>query len=140
MGWTLNNFGAATEAYNPAGGGVGFTLGSGATFSNELGATFAFVSNVGIGAGTGGGAVLNAGTLSMTGIGTGVIAAGVTLADTGAVQVLSGTLSLQGATIVATGDVLAVSMGAVLAVDGDTTLANEVSISAPARWRCEAAR
>ena len=129
VGWTLNDFSPATESYDPPGGGVGFTLGSGATFNNEAGAALTFVSNVGIGAGNGGGTVVNAGTLSKTGgTGTSTIANGVTLTDTGTIEAQTGTLSFQGATSVATGDVLAVSASAVLAIDGATTLAGGIAI------------
>ena len=94
VGWSLNNFGPATESYDPPGGGVGFTLGSDATFDNEAGATLTFVSNIGIGAGSGGGTVLNAGTLSKTGTGTSTIASGITFTNTGSVEVQTGTLNL----------------------------------------------
>ena len=95
IGWTLENFGTATVAFNPNYGGNGLYLASGATLNNEAGASFAFVSDTGIGVSTGGGTLVNAGTLSKTG-GTGTSAVAVAITDTGTVQASSGTLSLQG--------------------------------------------
>ena len=70
-------------------------MGSGATLDNELGATLAFVSNFGIGAGTNGGTVVNAGTLSKTG-GTGTSVVAVPITETGTIEASSSMLSLQG--------------------------------------------
>jgi hypothetical protein len=90
---TLDNFGAATLANNPSfGGGLGFT--SGATFNNEVGASFTINSDVSIAVGTSG-TFNNAGTLAKAG-GTGTSAVSVALSNYGSIQAASGTLSLQG--------------------------------------------
>ena len=119
VGWTLNNFGAATESYNSSVGGDGFTLGSGATFNNELGATLAFVSNFGIGAGTNGGTVVNAGTLSKTG-GTGTSVVAVPITETGTIEASSSMLSLQGGGTISGAAIMTADAGADLAFGGGT--------------------
>ena len=76
-------------------GGSSLTLSSGATFDNKAGATFAFITDGPITAGTGGGSFINEGALSKTG-GTGTSTVGVTLNTTGTIQSNSGILSLLG--------------------------------------------
>ena len=78
----------------------GLYLSSGATFDNEPGASFAFVTDASIqsdGGTPAGGTFVNEGTLSKTGgTGTSTIGGGVTLTDTGTIEADTGTLSLQG--------------------------------------------
>ena len=133
-GRTLMNAGAATLSESAANGSYGLFLGSGATFDNAAGASFAFATDTAIysnGGTPGGGTFLNGGTLSKTGgTGTSVVTNAITLIDTGTIQVQTGIVSLQGATNVATGCVLSVSAGAMLAVDASTlTLADGAAIS-----------
>ena len=73
-------------------------LGDGATFDNEPGALFSFISDASVNDGGGtpdGGTFVNAGTLAKTG-GTGVSAINVAFSNAadGAVQAISGRLSL----------------------------------------------
>ena len=47
IGRTLENFGTATETYNPSYGGDGFYVYEGATFDNESGASLTFLADIG---------------------------------------------------------------------------------------------
>jgi trimeric autotransporter adhesin len=90
---TLNNAGAATLD-----GTQGLFLSTGATFDNESGASLDLLADVFIinnGGTPAGGNLVNAGTLSKID-GTGVSAISAAPTDTGTVQVLSGTLNIQG--------------------------------------------
>jgi hypothetical protein len=131
-GRTLNNFGAATLASYSDTNSTYYNLQffDGATFDNEAGATFSFIndSNIYDGGGTpDGGTFVNAGTLSKTGSsGTSVI--DIALNSTGAIDVQSGIISLQGGGTL--GGTIAASTGAMLAVDANTiTLANGAAFS-----------
>ncbi len=121
---TLENAGAATLAgYSSS---YGLNLSSGATFDNQAGGSFAFITDASINSNGGspsGGTFLNEGTLSKTGgTGNSIIGGGITLTDTGTVAVSSGTLQLSGAVTVA-GIVEATSGGSLVMTSPPTNLA-----------------
>ncbi len=120
---TLQNAGAATLAgYNS---GYGLDLSSGATFDNQAGGSFAFITDASInnnGGSPSGGTFLNERTLSKTGgTGTSIIGGGITFTETGTLQALSGTLQLSGGETLA-GTVEATSGGSLVMTDPPTNL------------------
>ena len=130
-GRTLNNAGAATVSYFAPQGGSSLTLSSGATFDNKAGATFAFITDGPITAGTGGGSFINEGALSKTTT-TGTSTINVPLNDIGTatIAVQTGTISLRDMTTVSSTGVLSVAVNAVLAFDaGTATLSDGTTIS-----------
>ena len=92
---TLNNAGDATFADAYPVYPYGLFMSSGATFDNQPGASFAFISDASLIDGNGspdGGTFINEGTLSKTGgAGTSSINSGITLNNTGMIEVDSGT-------------------------------------------------
>jgi len=123
-GRTLENFGPATLSEADQNCSYGLFLSSGATFDNEAGASFAFATDAEIidqGGTPDGGTFVNAGTLSKTGgTGTSSINSGITLNDTGTVQVSTGTLSLQGGGTIGSAATLTADSGADLDFGGGT--------------------
>ena len=119
---TLNNFGTATLIENS--NSFGLLLSSGATFHNEPGASFSFLSDSSItsnGGSPAGGTFVNDGTLSKTtGTGTSNISNGITLTDTGAIQISTGTLSLRGGGTLSATATLTAATGTVLDFNGGT--------------------
>ena len=123
---TLNNAGAATLD------GIGLFISSGATFDNESGASLRLNGNASIfneGGTPAGGTVVNGGTLTKTGA-TDESDIRVAFSDTGTVQVLSGTLSLQGGGSVTGSGELTAAAGAELDFNaGSFTTAAGTSIT-----------
>ena len=122
---TLNNSGAATLADFYYFYGLSFS--SGATFNNEAGGSFSFISDASMvnGGGTpGGGTFVNAGTLSKTGgSGTSIIYNGITLNSTGTIEADSGTVSMRGGGTLSSAASLTANAGANLDFGGGTFVA-----------------
>ena len=120
---TLDNAGPATLAgYSSS---YGLNLSSGATFDNQAGGSFAFVTDAVIqdhGGTPDGGTFINEGTLSKTGgTGNSTIGSGITLNETGVLAVSSGTLQLGGGVTVA-GTVEATSGGSLVMTSPPTNI------------------
>ena len=117
VGRTLENFGSATETSTPHYGGTGSTVSG--RHARQRGRRQPGVRrrHRDRGGSTGGGTLINAGTLSKTG-GTGTSAVAVAITDTGTVQVAAGTLSFQGGGTISGSAKLSVAAGADLDFGG----------------------
>ena len=130
VGWTLQNYAAATLATSTASGTQGLSLWNGSSLVNEPSATFSILTDASLNNFNSGNSVVNQGTFAKVGgSGTSIIAVPFVDAIGATFSTLTGTVSLQSTTSIAANDTVTVATGATLAEDnGTTTLAAGSSI------------